>query len=55
MNEIQHGPAKDREQSQRGAAGQSDSSINVSHEEPPFRVPAMTAIAGMLVKHWAEG
>lgn len=24
-------------------------------EEPPFRIPPMTAIAGVLIQHWAEG
>lgn len=23
--------------------------------EPPFRMPALTAIAGVLIQHWAEG
>jgi len=26
-----------------------------NEEEPPFRVPPMTAIAGVLIRHWAEG
>ena len=26
-----------------------------NEEEPPFRVPPMTAIAGVLIQHWAEG
>jgi len=30
--------------------------IKISNdEEPPFRVPPMTAIAGVLIRHWAEG
>lgn len=24
------------------------------NDEPPFRVPPMTAIAGVLIRHWAE-
>jgi len=24
-------------------------------DEPPFRMPALTAIAGVLIQHWAEG
>jgi len=26
-----------------------------NEDEPPFRVPPMTAIAGALIRHWAEG
>jgi NAD+ diphosphatase len=29
--------------------------INISNEDPPFRVPPNTAIAGVLIQHWAEG
>jgi len=61
----------DKDQSQQGAAAlaHSDPSITSSAnantvepqtkitdgEEPPFRVPPMTAIAGVLIRHWAEG
>lgn len=33
-----------------------ETQVNLSNdEEPPFRVPALTAIAGVLIRHWAEG
>ena len=37
--------------------GEVDTPANVmSHNwEPPFRMPPSTAIAGVLIRHWAEG
>ena len=37
--------------------GEVDTPVNVvNHDgEPPFRIPPLTAIAGVLIRHWAEG
>ncbi|KAG1806096.1 NUDIX hydrolase domain-like protein [Suillus subaureus] len=48
LGEIQDGP-DNNPMSQ-------DQSVEVNNnDEPPFRIPAPTAIAGVLIQHWAEG
>ncbi|EIW83465.1 hypothetical protein CONPUDRAFT_81396 [Coniophora puteana RWD-64-598 SS2] len=45
-------PVKDQQQSKEAASAHA---IAPKDEEPPFRMPPMTAIAGVLIKHWADG
>jgi NAD+ diphosphatase len=68
-DEINGVNKKDQSQQSAAALAHSDPSITASanvktteprgkisdDEEPPFRVPPMTAIAGVLIRHWAEG
>jgi NAD+ diphosphatase len=69
LNDREGGIDKEMDQSQQSASVSAHSNpiINpkeltgaesqemASKEEPPFRVPPMTAIAGALIRHWAEG
>ncbi|KAH7905966.1 NUDIX hydrolase domain-like protein [Hygrophoropsis aurantiaca] len=47
--EIQDGPDK----KESGATVQDQ--IASKDDEPPFRMPPLTAIAGVLIQHWADG
>ena len=70
MNEIQDGPAAEKaKQDAQGAAALAHSDPSITAKEgaagakvlvnepgaPSFRVPPVTAIAGVLIKQWAEG
>lgn len=63
MKDIEEGEdEKLTSESQQAAAalGNSDQSVDAKERvnlngEPPFRVPPSTAIAGVLIRHWAEG
>jgi NAD+ diphosphatase len=70
LNDRENGTDKEMDESQRSASvpahsnpiifpkelsGTESQAIASKEEEPPFRVPPMTAIAGALIRHWAEG
>ncbi|KAF7981908.1 hypothetical protein HWV62_31507 [Athelia sp. TMB] len=66
LNEIQDGPAAEKaKQDQEGAAALAHSDPSIAAKEvkvlveepgaPSFRVPPVTAIAGVLIRQWAEG
>lgn len=66
LNEIQDGPAAEQaKQDQEGAAALAHSDPSIAAKEvkvlveepgaPSFRVPPVTAIAGVLIRQWAEG
>ncbi|OAX36523.1 hypothetical protein K503DRAFT_291783 [Rhizopogon vinicolor AM-OR11-026] len=51
MAEIQDGPDNNAD-----ASKAQEQSVEVDKDdEPPFRMPPVTAIAGVLIQHWAEG
>lgn len=51
LAEIQDGPDNNPT-----SAKSQDQPVEISNgDEPPFRIPAPTAIAGVLIQHWAEG
>lgn len=65
MKDIQEGEDEKKEQpeseAQKGASALAHSDpdakeTSVNHDkEPPFRMPPLTAIAGVLIHQWAEG
>jgi len=64
MAEIQDGTGNstDASKAEGGTTTQApmakiqEQSVEVDKDdEPPFRMPASTAIAGVLIRHWAEG
>lgn len=52
MAEIQDG--SDANKAQAGTATLAHSDPSIAADEPPFRMPPLTAIAGVLIQHWAE-